>query len=252
MASKNTNSQNANEKIAKEIIDLYRTYGSSDYIGENITQSQHAIQCGLFAKNTGADDILVFAAFLHDIGHLLGLSRGTYESMIYSSKKKKNSEDWANFGDKDEQYGFESENGSDNGCGQNMGIVDHEILSRDYLREMGMPDKMCELVGMHVMAKRYLCTVDDKYANEQLSEASKKTFELQGGKLSDEEVKMFENHEYFDDAIKLRHFDDEGKMENYPPKKDIMKHLDFFEKKIYLYLENLSKANLMKSLTTFN
>ena len=36
-----------------EIIALYREYGSLDYIGENVTQVEHAVQAANSAKSDG-------------------------------------------------------------------------------------------------------------------------------------------------------------------------------------------------------
>ena len=39
----------------------------------------------------------------------------------------------------------------------------------------------------------------------------KKTLEYQGGKMSEEEMKIFELSDEFEDSIKVRHYDDKGK-----------------------------------------
>ena len=38
-----------------------------------------------------------------------------------------------------------------------------------------------------------------------------KTLEYQGGKMCEEEMKIFEQSDEFDDSIKVRHYDDKGK-----------------------------------------
>lgn len=58
-----------NDVIA-EIMQLYANYGCKGY-GEGVSQTQHAIQCALLAQQDSADDELVTATLLHDIGHLL-------------------------------------------------------------------------------------------------------------------------------------------------------------------------------------
>src|SRR5262245_13473590 len=42
-----------------------------EYFGEPVTQLEHALQCAQLARSSGADDELVIAALLHDIGHLI-------------------------------------------------------------------------------------------------------------------------------------------------------------------------------------
>ena len=66
---------------AKKIIDIYKNYGDKDYIGEDMTQIQHALQCAYFAKKTGCDNDTIIASLLHDIGHLLFFDRNNIELM---------------------------------------------------------------------------------------------------------------------------------------------------------------------------
>ena len=61
-----------------------------------------------------------------------------------------------------------------------------------------------------VIAKRYLVSKNDNYYN-QLSDASKKTLEYQGGKMSIEEITDFENNQDFHEILRIRYYDDNGK-----------------------------------------
>ncbi len=54
-----------------QLFDLFRERGAALYLGEAVTQLQHAEQCAALAASDGASDALVIAAFLHDIGHLI-------------------------------------------------------------------------------------------------------------------------------------------------------------------------------------
>ena len=56
----------------EKIINLYENYGSKDYIGEDMTQTEHMIRAAMLAEidNPNNKDLII-AAFLHDIGHLL-------------------------------------------------------------------------------------------------------------------------------------------------------------------------------------
>jgi len=57
--------------IALEIIgDLFAGPGARDYLGEPVTIGAHMLQAGTLAVAAGAEDPLVAAALLHDIGHL--------------------------------------------------------------------------------------------------------------------------------------------------------------------------------------
>jgi predicted HD phosphohydrolase len=53
-----------------ELLALYERRGAERY-GEDVTQTEHAMQCAALAVEAGAVDELVCAALLHDLGHLL-------------------------------------------------------------------------------------------------------------------------------------------------------------------------------------
>ena len=60
------------KKMAFEkLFCLYEKFGSEDYIGEPVTQTEHMIQAAMFAENDGCSPDVVLACFFHDIGHLL-------------------------------------------------------------------------------------------------------------------------------------------------------------------------------------
>src|SRR5690349_1544512 len=54
-----------------DIRRLYARRGGEQYSGEPVTQLEHALQAAALAEREGADDELVTAALLHDLGHLL-------------------------------------------------------------------------------------------------------------------------------------------------------------------------------------
>lgn len=58
-----------------EVLALFARYGEEHY-GEDVTQTEHALQCAALAERDGAPDALVAAALLHDVGHLLSLGHG--------------------------------------------------------------------------------------------------------------------------------------------------------------------------------
>jgi putative nucleotidyltransferase with HDIG domain len=156
---------------------IYEKYGAYDYIGERMTQTQHAEQCAALANKHGCDIRVIIAALLHDIGHLIGIEQGL-EEMI------------------------------------GLGIIKHEKVGANYLRSLGMDEMVCILIENHVNVKRYLITKNPDYYNK-LSNASKQTFDkYQGGKMSDDEVKDFELNPYFKEILLLRSFDDAGKVED--------------------------------------
>ena len=178
-----------NISIVNRILNLYTKYGSSDYIGENITQTEHALQCAKCAEddtrlNTYDNYVrncMIVAALLHDIGHLIGLEHGCTEMLVNS--------------------------------GNSLGIVGHENIGRKFLRDCGMPFLVYELVGAHVETKRYLCSTNKDYYNT-LSDASKQTMDLQGGMMSAKEINEFKFGIHPKLKIYLREYDDCGKKDN--------------------------------------
>ncbi len=67
----------------------------------------------------------------------------------------------------------------------------------------------------HVQAKRYLTYKLPSYF-ENLSAASKKTLEYQGGVMSKEEAMAFEQDPLFELSIQMRKWDEEAKEMNFP------------------------------------
>jgi phosphonate degradation associated HDIG domain protein len=159
--------------ITKEIINLYKHFGKSDYIGEKVSQIQHMTQCALLAESEGYDDEVILAAFLHDIGHLL-------ENKFPVSRMN------------------------------HFGVVDHEKIGHDFLLKCGFSHRIAKSVEAHVSAKRYLTYKYPEYY-EQLSEASKATLEFQGGKMSASEAATFEEDDNYQLFIAIRKWDDLAK-----------------------------------------
>jgi phosphonate degradation associated HDIG domain protein len=162
------------QPITQEILNLFETNGSSMYGGEAVTQLEHALQCAELARQNNASDELITASLLHDIGHLLH-----------------------NLPD----------DASDNGI-DDM----HELLGNKFLQNYFTPAAV-EPVRLHVQAKRYLCAVDPDYY-ETLSEPSKISLQFQGGIMNKEEVVLFEQNEFYKQAVDLRRWDDLAKDAN--------------------------------------
>lgn len=92
---------------------------------------------------------------------------------------------------------------------QYPGLV-HEAAGALFVQEL-FGDRAAWLVAAHVPAKRYLVTVDERYA-AGLSPASVRSLELQGGRLRDDDVTAFEAHPWATDAVRLRVWDDAAKV----------------------------------------
>jgi phosphonate degradation associated HDIG domain protein len=154
-----------------KIISLFETAGKDRYGGEAVSQTQHALQAALAAEQQNGSPELICAALLHDVGHLL----------------HQLPEDAAEQGIDDQ----------------------HEDLGYRFLRKHFGP-AVADPVRLHVQAKRYLCTVEAAYFSI-LSPASITSLNLQGGKMSPEEVTAFESEPLFREAVAVRRWDDIAK-----------------------------------------
>lgn len=85
----------------------------------------------------------------------------------------------------------------------------HDSVGAEYLAPY-FPPGVTEPIRLHAQAKRYLCTVEAGYS-DSLSEASKHSLAHQGGLMSEEEITAFRAEPFYQQAIKLRRWDDEGK-----------------------------------------
>lgn len=169
---------NQSSEVAEEIISMYRDHGGEEYAGEKVSQLEHMVQTARLASQEGYDEEVILAAFLHDIGHICVSAKG------------------------DEAMG-------------EYGVKDHEEIGANFLKRKGFSKRVVRLVESHVEAKRYLTYKDPGYY-DQLSAASKKTLEYQGGRMGKEEAEAFEQYPLFDLIIKMRRWDEEAKIENMP------------------------------------
>jgi 2-amino-1-hydroxyethylphosphonate dioxygenase (glycine-forming) len=165
-------------RISDEIMSYYQQHGGEEYAGEKVTQLEHMVQAAQLAQEQGYDDEVVLAAFLHDIGHICEAGHGD-----------------------NEMDGF--------------GIKDHEEIGAKFLKQKGFSKKIMRLVESHVEAKRYLTLRYPEYY-AQLSDASKKTLEYQGGRMTEEEADAFEQYPLFKLIIQMRRWDEEAKIEHKP------------------------------------
>ncbi len=156
-----------------EIERLFATYGSSNY-DEGVTLEQHCLQTAALAAADGANDELVLAALLHDVGHFLQAEARGNENYLAT--------DW-----------------------------DHDVVAADWLRPR-FGDAVADAVGHHVSAKRWLCTAEPEYL-KALSPASVASLAAQGGKFTEAEAAEWKVQPGTDDAVRLRRWDDDGKVE---------------------------------------
>ena len=165
-------------KVADEIISLYQQHGGEEYAGEKVSQLEHMVQSAQIASHSGFDQDVVLAAFLHDIGHIC-VSAFPLNSM------------------------------------DGFGIIDHEKIGAQFLLSKGFSPKVARLVESHVEAKRYLTYRYPEYY-DGLSEASKKTLEYQGGRMTAEEAQAFEQDPLFELIVAMRKIDEQAKVQDLP------------------------------------
>jgi predicted HD phosphohydrolase len=125
----------------------------------------HALACGRLALDAGADDTLVAASLLHDVG------RARYLTRLAPG-------------------------------------VPHEEVGRRFVEDR-FGERAGWLVDQHVVARRYLATVDAEYAGG-LGRSARSSLRRQGGALSARQVTTFEQHPWAADAVALRRWDDEA------------------------------------------
>ena len=159
-----------------DIERLFSEKGGEQYSGEPVTQLEHALQSALQAEQEGADDELVTAALLHDLGHLLH-DLGETPSL--------------------------------------RGVDDvHQYRALPFLRGL-FSDRVLGPIQLHVDAKRYLCATRRPYYTA-LSEDSKRSLALQGGIFSEAQAKAFIEQRGAAEAVRVRVWDDLAKAEGLP------------------------------------
>jgi len=159
-------------EIAEQVLTIFQRRGHDTYFGEHVSMTEHALQAAFFARQESAPDCLVLAALLHDIGHLVEEAPDELAEWSCDARHEETGARWL-------AQRFESE--------------------------------VCEPVRLHVAAKRYLCATDPTYL-AMLSQASVVTLRLQGGPMRPEEILEFETQRCFREAVRLRHWDDQGKV----------------------------------------
>lgn len=158
--------------IVPFIADIFERRGAESYLGEAVTMSEHMLQSAALAEAAGADEALVAAALLHDIGH-------------YTNE----------FG---EDY---IDRGIDN---------QHDEAGALVLAGF-FPPVVVACVRLHVAAKRYLCATDPTYF-DKLTQASVATLKLQGGPMNAGEIAKFRRDPYYHEAVRVRLWDEGGKV----------------------------------------
>jgi gamma-butyrobetaine dioxygenase len=155
------------------IAQLFAGEGLRSYLGEEVSIAAHMLQAAALAEGAHAPDHLVAAALLHDVGHFEAIGRRQSD-------------------------------------GQHLETVDHrhQDAGADWLAQW-FPEAITAPVRLHVMAKRYLCSVESYLAT--LSPASRHTLTLQGGPMTEDEARAFARLPHAQAAMSVRRWDDAAK-----------------------------------------
>jgi predicted HD phosphohydrolase len=145
---------------------------------EAVSQLEHALQCADLAETAGADDDLVLACLLHDVG------RFAADPALIADKSRPGT--------------------------TASGARGHHDVGADLIAPW-VSERTAFCVRMHADAKRYLCATDPGY-HDRLSPASKRTLVMQGGIMTTDDVTAFAAHPWCADAVALRRWDDEAKV----------------------------------------
>ena len=149
---------------------------------EPVSQLEHALQCADLAEAAGADEDLVLACLLHDVG------RFAADPALIADKSRPGT--------------------------TAAGARGHHDVGADLIAPW-VSGRAAFCVRMHADAKRFLCTTDAAY-HDLLSPASKRTLVMQGGLMSEAEAAAFASHPWCADAVALRRWDDQAKVSGKP------------------------------------
>jgi predicted HD phosphohydrolase len=165
---------NMTDRLIAALASASRRYG-----GEPVSELAHSLQCAELAEAAAADEELVVASLLHDVGRFAvdpGLIDDATESPPPSGGR---------------------------------GRGHHELGAALIAPHVSV--RVAWLVRMHVPAKRYLCATEPDYL-ARLTPVSRRTLGLQGGVMTAEEVAALNAHPWLSAAVSLRRWDDEAKV----------------------------------------
>jgi predicted HD phosphohydrolase len=182
--------------MADRLIISMEEAAARQYGGEAVSELEHALQCAELAEAAGADEELVLAALLHDVGR-------------YAVSQDLVIDNWINM------EGASAAPAKPPHLGE-MPLVAPE--SRRGHHEVGaalialwVPARVAWCVRMHADAKRYLCATEPGYY-DRLSPASRRTLVVQGGVMTAAEIGAVQGHSWLPDALALRRWDDAAKI----------------------------------------
>jgi phosphonate degradation associated HDIG domain protein len=156
----------------EDLLDRYAGPLAQQLYDEAVTELGHGLQSAELAAAEGASDAMIAAALLHDVGHLLV---GDLFEIGHALERD----------------------------------YRHEEVAERYLKRWFGPE-VTRPIALHVQAKRYLVAVDPSYAAD-LSPSSVRSLQVQGGPMNEQEQAAFRADPFWQDALRLRLWDDLAK-----------------------------------------
>lgn len=167
----NTESMNSDDFL-NHLSDLFATHGAKGDASQRLSNAEHMLQTAAAAHAAHADDVLIAACLLHDIGHWL------QSEPVDAMKRSRD--------DRHEDIGA-------------------RYLAPHFAAPVTRP------IELHVAAKRYLCATEPDYF-QKLSPASVRTLEHQGGPMNAAEITDFQSIPDHENAVAIRRWDEYGKV----------------------------------------
>jgi predicted HD phosphohydrolase len=161
------------------LIEAMTRSAPRQYGKEGVTELAHALQCADLAEGAGADEELVLACLLHDVGRYAVAQDEVSDTLEIAAPRSADARG-------------------------------HHEAGADLIAPH-VPARVAFLIRAHTDAKRYLCATEPGY-HDRLSRGSKHTLTLQGGAMTAEEMKRAETSPWWPDALRLRRWDDEAKV----------------------------------------
>jgi predicted HD phosphohydrolase/ectoine hydroxylase-related dioxygenase (phytanoyl-CoA dioxygenase family) len=156
----------------EDLLDRFEGPLAHQLYDEAVTELSHGLQSAELAAAEGAPDALIAAALLHDVGHLLVGDLFPIEHTLERDYR-------------------------------------HEEVAERYLARWFGPE-VTRPIALHVQAKRYLVATDPDYA-AGLSPSSIRSLQIQGGAMSAQELASFRADPHWEQAVRLRLWDDLAK-----------------------------------------
>lgn len=160
------------------LLEAFTHAAARTYDGEAVSELEHSLQCAELAAAAGADDDLLLACLLHDVGRFAVDQRWVHDRIT-------------------------------DGAAPSTARGHHELGAEFIAPYVG--ERVAWLVRTHADAKRYLCAVEPGYF-ARLSAVSRHTMTLQGGIMCPDDVDVLAAHPWVEDVLRLRRWDDSAKV----------------------------------------